>query len=144
MTHDEIQLAVDRFAQAWGEEDLEALLACYDTHAEVISPLLHTLKGIDAIDASHQNLFHAFTGASIEIHDIVIDAEDQRAVLVLTTHATHTGEIFGFEPSGRRTATQMAFVFHFKDGRIIAERRLYDFTGFLMQIGVLKAKTKGV
>jgi hypothetical protein len=26
------------------------------------------------------------------------------------------------------------------DGRIVHERRLYDFTGMLMQIGVLKAK----
>ena len=140
MTHDEIQAAVDRFAKAWGTEDLEALLACYDARAEVVSPLLHTLKGIAAIDASHQDLFRAFTDVKIEVHDVVIDAEDQRAVLVFTTHATQSGEMFGFPPSGRRTATQMAFVFHFKDERIVSERRVYDFTGFLMQLGVLKAK----
>lgn len=141
MTHDEIQAFVDRFLKAWGAEDLEALLACYDERAEVLSPLLHTVRGIDAIEVSHQDLFRAFTNVNVEVHDVVIDAEDQRAVLVFTTHATQTGEMLGFPASGRRVATQMAFVFHFKDGRIIAERRLYDFTGFLMQLGVLKAKS---
>lgn len=140
MTHEEIQLAVDRFAKAWAAEDLEALLACYDVHAEVVSPLLHTLKGIAAIDASHQDLFRAFTDVKLEVHDVVIDAEGQRGVMVFTAHATQSGEVFGFPASGRRTATQMAFVFHFKDGRIITERRLYDFTGLLIQLGVLKAK----
>jgi hypothetical protein len=31
-------------------------------------------------------------------------------------------------------------VFTFRDGLIIEERRIYDFTGLLVQVGVLKAK----
>jgi hypothetical protein len=36
--------------------------------------------------------------------------------------------------------TPSAYVFHLKDGRIVSERRIYDFAGFLMQLGILKAK----
>jgi steroid delta-isomerase-like uncharacterized protein len=140
VTHGEIQTFVERFVRAWAAEDLEALLACYDEHAELISPLFHTVKGITAIEKLHQDLFLAFSDIVADVHDIVIDAENERAVLVFTTHARQKGDFLGFPGSGRRIANQSAFVFHFKDGRIISERRLYDFTGFLMQLGILKAK----
>ena len=141
MTHGEIQTFVERFVRAWAAEDLEALLACYDEHGEVISPLLHTVRGIEAIERSHQDLFLSFSDIAADVHDIVIDVETQCAVLVFTTHSTQKREFLSFPASGRRTATQMAFIFHFKDGRIVSERRLYDFTGFLMQLGILKARS---
>jgi len=34
----------------------------------------------------------------------------------------------------------MAVFLQLQDGRIIHERRMYDFTGLLVQIGVLRAK----
>jgi hypothetical protein len=34
----------------------------------------------------------------------------------------------------------MVFLYTVKDGQILHERRIYDFTGMLVQIGVLKAK----
>ena len=37
----------------------------------------------------------------------------------------------------------MVFLFEFQDGRIVRERRIYDFTGLLVQIGVLSAKPTG-
>jgi steroid delta-isomerase-like uncharacterized protein len=140
MTYDEIQSLVERFARAWAAEDLEALLECYDAHAELISPLLHTVRGIEAIERAHQNLFLAFADGAVDVHDVVIDVDKQRAVLVFTINATHRGEFLGVPASGRRTATSSAFVFHVKDGRIISERRVYDYAGFLMQLGILKAK----
>jgi len=140
MTRNEIQTLVESFVRAWAAEDLDALVECYDKHAELISPLLHTVRGIEAIERSHQDLFLAFSEVVTDVHDLVIDVENQRAVLVFTTHATQRREFLGFPASGRRTATQMAFIFHFKGARIVAERRLYDFTGFLMQLGILKAK----
>jgi hypothetical protein len=32
------------------------------------------------------------------------------------------------------------FFYELKHGRIVRERRIYDFTGMLVQIGILKAK----
>ena len=34
----------------------------------------------------------------------------------------------------------MAYMFTLRDGLIVHERRVYDFTGMLIQIGLLKAK----
>jgi steroid delta-isomerase-like uncharacterized protein len=142
MTRNEMLTFVDRWVRAWTTTDLEALLACYDEHAELFSPLFHTVRGIEGIERSHQDLFVAFSDVATDVHEVVIDAEDQRAVLVFTIHATQRGDFLGFPRSGRRTAVTSAFVFHMKDGRIISERRVYDFGGFMMQLGILK--TKGV
>lgn len=140
MTHSEIEALVQRFLTAWNGEDIDGLLACYDEQAELVSPLLHTVRGLAAIEGAHQDLFTAFAEVASDVHDIVVDVENQRAVLVFTIHATQNGEFLGFPPSRRRTATPSAFVFHLKDGRIVSERRIYDFAGFLMQLGILKAK----
>ena len=141
MTREEIQALVDRFERAWAAEDIDALLACYAEEAELTSPLLHTQRGTEAIERVHQDLFLAFSDVTTEVHDVVIDPVDQRAVLVMTIHFTQRGEFLGFPGSGRRGANQMAFVFRLRNGRIISERRLYDYGGFLMQLGILKTRS---
>ena len=141
MTRTEIQTCVAQWVRAWGAEDIDALLECYDPHAELISPLLHTVRGIEAIEHVHQDLFVAFSDIVPDVQDVVIDVENQRAVLVFMNHATQKGELLGFPASGRRIATPSAFIFQFKNGHIISERRLYDYGGFLMQLGILKTKS---
>ena len=141
MTRNEVTTFVERWVRAWAAADIDALLECYDEQAELISPLLHTVRGIAAIEGAHQDLFVAFSDIVPDVEDVVIDVENQRAVLVFTNHATQKGDLLGFPASGRRVATPSAFVFHFKNGRIISERRLYDYGGFLMQLGILKTKS---
>jgi predicted ester cyclase len=63
-----------------------------------------------------------------------------RAVAVAQVTGTHAGTIMGLPPSGRSFRFDVALVFVLEDGCISRERRIYDFTGFLVQIGVLKAK----
>ena len=140
MTRSEIHEFVTSWVRAWTAEDLEALLACYDDDAELGSPLLRTVRGISAIERSHQDLFLAFADVEVEVHDVVIDEEQQRAVLIFTIHATQQGEFLGFPASRRRTATPSAYAFTLKNGRIGSERRLYDYAGFLMQLGILKTR----
>jgi len=50
------------------------------------------------------------------------------------------GELFGVAPTQRRFRVQGVLVFEFRDGKIAVERRLYDFTSLLVQVGVLKTK----
>ena len=82
----------------------------------------------------------AFGDVTMKVEDIVIDTENAAAVLIVTSQATHRGDIFGLPGSGRRVETQMMFLFRLSDGRIASERRLYDFTGLLVQLGVLRTK----
>ena len=141
MTRNEIHEFVTAWVRAWTAEDLEALLACYADDAELVSPLFRTVQGLSAIERSHQDLFLAFADVEVDVHDVVIDEEQQQAVLIFTIHATQRGEFLGFPPSGRRTGAPSAFVFTLKDGRIVRERRLYDYGGFLMQLGILKTRS---
>ena len=108
--------------------------------SELASPLLRTVRGLSAIERSHQDLFLAFADVTVDVHDVIIDQERQQAVLIFTIHATQQGEFLGFPASRRRTATPSAFVFTLKSGRIVRERRLYDFGGFLMQLGIIKTR----
>jgi hypothetical protein len=43
---------------------------------------------------------------------------------------------------GQRAAVTIpvAFLYEFKDGKIVRDRRMYDFTGLLIQLGTLRAK----
>jgi predicted ester cyclase len=50
------------------------------------------------------------------------------------------GEFCGLAPTGKRFEVRCAFLFFLKDNKIAREIRIYDFTGLLLQLGVLSAK----
>jgi hypothetical protein len=52
----------------------------------------------------------------------------------------HRGDFFGLAPTGPHVEVQVALVMKVADGLVVEERRIYDFTGVLVQVGVLKAK----
>jgi steroid delta-isomerase-like uncharacterized protein len=141
MTSDEIRSFLDRFVRAWEKHDVTALGACYAETCTVVSPIFHTLKGRAQVERSYTDLFRAFSNPSIRVDDIVISTGmPPRAVIVWTVQSTHAGEIFGVPGSGRRIERTIAYFLTFRDGLIVNERRVYDFTNMLMQLGVLKAK----
>ncbi len=53
---------------------------------------------------------------------------------------TDLGGFMGLAPTGKPFRITIVFLFTFDDRHIVHERRIYDFTGMLVQIGVLKAK----
>jgi hypothetical protein len=46
-------------------------------------------------------------------------------------------------PTGRRIEVAGAFIYRLHNGLIAHERRILDFTGLLVQVGVLRAKPAG-
>ena len=46
----------------------------------------------------------------------------------------------GLAPTDKRFRFRLVYLIEVKDGQIVRERRIYDFTGLLVQVGVLKAK----
>ena len=141
MTSDEIRAFVERYIDLWEREDVPALVHCYADDCVVNSPMFQTIQGRVAIDASFRKLFLAFGDYAIELDDLVIDrGPEERVVFLYTAQATHRGEIFGVPGTGRRVESTFVFFLRFENGLIAAERRLYDFTGVLIQLGVLKAR----
>lgn len=141
MTREDIHVCVRRFVDAWQKGHVPALVDCYTDTAQVASPIFHSLAGRKQLEQSFHELFQAFADWELRIDDIVIDREDgDRAVLLFTAHATQRGEMFGVSATGRRFETRGVFILTFEDGHIAKDTRLYDFTGMLVQLGVLKAK----
>jgi steroid delta-isomerase-like uncharacterized protein len=140
VTRDQIQALIARCLSAWQRRDVRALVDCYHQDCEIISPMFRTVRGRSEVEASLQDMFLAFTDFKIDVDDLIVDVADGRVALITTTHATHHGEIFGLPPSGRRIKLHVVYAFHVQGDQIRFERRLYDYTGMLIQMGVLKAE----
>jgi len=141
MTRDELQTFTQRFVQTWERGDERALAGCYAEDATLDSPMFQTVKGRERIEQSYRDLFRVFERWRITVNDIIIDTTDTPRVALLTTsQLTHAGAVFGHPGSGRRITLRTVLLFRFDRGLITSESRLYDFTGLLVQLGVLKAK----
>ena len=141
MTSDAIRLFIDRHLEAWQRQDVPALAANYGDEAEITSPIFQTIRGRRQIESSWRELFTSLSDWEFEGTEVIVDRDRDTAVLLSTAHNTQRGEFLGVPATGRRSHSRCAIVYRFADGRIMAETRLYDFTGMLVQLGVLKAKT---
>jgi steroid delta-isomerase-like uncharacterized protein len=138
MTRDEI-LAFFKVRQAqWEARDHRGLADGHAPDSIIESPMFGRLQGREAIGESYANLFTIFPDWCLTIDDLVIDG--QRVVQVFSVTATHVGEFMGLPGTNRRFTIQGVRVFQMGDGLIRHEKRMYDFTALLVQVGVLKAK----
>ena len=138
MTRDEI---VDLFARrdaAYSKHDVEALAELHAETCVVESPFGGTVQGRAAIAQVYRAFFEAFDDVTVSVDDLVIDGD--RVVQVGMMSGTDTGGLMGMAPSGKPALLPIVVVCRVADGLIVHERRIYDFTGMLLQIGVLKAK----
>jgi steroid delta-isomerase-like uncharacterized protein len=139
MTRDRLTAFFSERQHVWERRDAVALAAEHAADATVVSPIFGTVRGRAAIELTYRDLFTVFADWDFLGEDLVID--DTRVVQVFRARATHAHEFLGMPGTGRRFEIQGALVFHFAaDGLIQHERRIYDFSGMLIQIGVLKAK----
>ena len=111
-------------------------------HAEdgvLESPLAGgTAVGREAIEQVYRAFFTSFSTATIEQEQLVIDG--QEAAVLLHIRGTNTGGVMGLPPTERPFSIRLVSLCELKDGLIARERRVYDFTGLLLQVGALKAK----
>ena len=138
MTRDEIHEFLARRRDAFRRHDAEALAADHATDGLLQSPAGGTVQGRDAILNVYRAFFQAFPDVTLEDEEPIIDGE--RVSHLTTMTGTHVGDFLGMPPTGKQFRFRMARFYEFADGAIASERRIYDFTGMLLQIGVLKAK----
>ena len=82
--------------------------------------------------------FRAFPDLTFTTEDLIVD--DERVALLGRASGTHLGEFFGMSATSRRIELACVFIYRMEDGLIAHERRVLDFTGLLVQVGVLRAK----
>jgi len=138
MTRDEIQGLFDRRGDAWRRRDVEALAASHAAHGVVVSPMFTTVTGRDHIVEAYRSLFRAFPDWAYEGDPLIVDGA--RVAQPFTVQATHAGEFMGLPGSGKHFTIHGVLLFEVGDGLIQTERRIYDFTGLLIQLGVLRSR----
>lgn len=141
MTREEIFALFARREAAWRARDAPALAADHKVDGVVVSPTGGVLEGRPEIERIYRVWFVAFPDLTFTTEDLLVD--DDRAALLCRVAGTHLGEFFGMGPTGRRIEVAGAFVYRLQGGEIVHERRILDFTGLLIQVGVLRAKPSG-
>ena len=138
MTRDDILGLLDRRQMAWNARNAAALAALHATDGVVASPTGGVLEGRPEIERIYRLWLSAFPDLVMEAEEVVI--EGSRVAQIVRVTGRHDGDFFGIAPTGRHVEAQMASVMTVADGLITEERRIFDFTGVLLQVGVLKAK----
>lgn len=141
MTRDEIFALFARREAAWRDRDAAALADDHAPDGVVVSPTGGVLEGRGDIERIYRVWFTAFPDLTCTTEDLLVD--DDRAALLCRIAGTHLGEFFGMGPTGRRIEVSGAFIYRLQGGFIVHERRVLDFTGLLIQVGVLRAKPSG-
>jgi steroid delta-isomerase-like uncharacterized protein len=139
MAVDDVRALLAKRQQAISRLDVAALSDLYADDVVFESPAGGgTAKGRQAIENIYRGWFEAFPDFRLEDEHYVVDgghvAHIARAV------GTNAGGFMGLPATGKQFRFNVAYIFTVENGKITRERRIYDFTGMLVEIGVLKAK----
>ena len=125
-------------AQAWARRDAAALAAGYADDAVVNSPMFPRAEGRVAIQRSFESLFRVFPDWDMSCEAPCIDGD--RVMQPCRVRATQLGDFMGLAGAGKRVEFDCVLIMEMRGERIAQERRIYDFTGVLIQLGVLRGK----
>ena len=117
----------------------DAIARFHASDAVTESPIYATLHGRKAIEDAARAFFTSFPDATLTVDAVLVDAP--RIAIFTTVNATHVNEFFGMAGTGRHIEFRNARLMETDElGLIKHERRIYDFTGLLVQVGILRAK----
>jgi steroid delta-isomerase-like uncharacterized protein len=138
MTRKEILKFFARRDEVWQRHDAGALAADHIEDGVVDSPFYGKIEGRSALLNIYSQWFLSFPDAGYSTEHLLVDGN--KAVQFIKMSGTQKGDFCGLAPTGKRFEVRCAFMFSFADDKIAHEIRIYDFTGILVQLGVLKAK----
>ena len=140
MTRDDIVELVDDWQLALDRRDPVGYCRLYALDAVVDSPLGGEVSGREKVKKAFEAFFSAFPDATFTSEPPRIDGNE--VVIVSSIAGTHTGGFAGLPPSGKPFRFAIVFLLKIQNGQIVRDRRIYDFTGLMVQIGMLKAKPR--
>jgi steroid delta-isomerase-like uncharacterized protein len=138
MTRDEAQQFFDRRADAWRNRDIDVLMRAHAEDCVLESPLAGKVTGRRGIETVYRAFMTSFPDVTIENPQLIVDGD--RVVQTVTFSGTNTGGFMGMAATGKRFRFAAVLICTMRDGLIVHERRIYDFTGFLLEIGALRAR----
>lgn len=138
MTRAEIVAFFERRQIAYDSLDAAALAVDYAEECSVDSPTGGTHTGRAAAQSVLEAVFDAFLDMKTRTERLLIDGD--HVAQILSIEGSNMGGFLGQAATGKPFRLPAVFLYELKDHHIVRERRVYDFTGMLTQIGVLKTK----
>jgi steroid delta-isomerase-like uncharacterized protein len=138
MTRTEVAALLENRLAALVRRDIDAVMQLHADDCVVESPLGGTARGREAIRKVYEAWLAAFPDAEWAAEPPIVEGE--RVAQATTVTGSDLGGFMGLPATGKRFTLPVVFLLVVRDGRIHDERRIYDFTGLLIQLGVLKAK----
>ena len=137
-TREAIVAILRRWVMAMNQRDLESLVALVAPDCVVQSSTGAALSGRDGIRHLYGDWFSGFPDMVTHAEDMLVD--EDRAVLIFTAAGTDRGGFMGLPATGKSFRQSGVIVLTIADGLVVRYRSVYDFTGLLIQVGILKAK----
>ena len=125
---DAIAALLEQRHQAWAARDVSRFAALYAEDCTVETQIAGTIKGRAAVAAKESELFAMFPDVATEIEETTIMGN--RAFVTGTVSGTDEGGAFA--PPGTHVRFPMVLMCTVADGKIVSERRIWDFRGFLL------------
>jgi steroid delta-isomerase-like uncharacterized protein len=139
MNRESIVALFERRTEAWRRHDTAALAADHAESSVAESPLQGRLEGRKRIEEGYDYWTRSFPDLTFTVRDLVIDGN--RVVQFFSVRGTQSAPFGGIPATGRRIDFSGVCLFTIgPDGLFVREQRLYDVSGVLMQLGVLKMK----
>lgn len=138
MSREDITALLASWRDAVDHRDATALADLHTENGVMESAMAGTVTGRAAIAEVYRAWFKAFPDMVVTSDEPLIDGD--RVVQVHTLVGTDLGGFMGTPPTGRPFRLPTVFLYTIRDGYVVHARTIYDFTGLLVQIGVLKAK----
>jgi steroid delta-isomerase-like uncharacterized protein len=138
MTRDEVIALFNRRQDAYDNLDAARLAADYADDCVVDSPTGGTHTGRVAAEKVLRTVFDAFLDLKVRTDRLIVDGN--QVAQVMSVAGTDLGGFLGLPATGKIFHLPAVFLYELNGAQIVRERRIYDFTGMLVQIGVLKAK----
>ena len=138
MTRDQVEAMFAKMREAFARLDAAALASFHAENCVVDSPAGGVITGRVGVEGVYRGWFTAFPDFKILTEQLVIEGDSVAQVTMCS--GTDVGGFMGLPPTGRHFKFPIVWVYGLEDGQIVREQRIYDFTGMLVQIGVLKVK----
>ena len=134
----DIQALLEQRRLAYNQHHPAVLAAGYAEDAVVTSPMFPHAEGRTEIERSFVRLFRVFPDWEMTFEDPCFSGS--RVMQACQVRATQSGDFMGIPGTGRHVEFDCVLILDLHDGLIRRERRIYDFTGLLIKLGVLRGK----
>ena len=134
----DVATLVRRHAVAFARRDVDALAALHADDCIMESHLAGRIVGPSAIADVYRRWFGSLPDGTFESEEAI--AEGPAAVAIAVMGGTDRGGFFGFAPTNRPVRVRTAWLFAARGRQLSYVRPVYDYTGMLVQMGLVRPK----